>query len=105
MHRKVLEQCLEVCGWLFWKGGWLGATSVSLPDFISLMLQSLLPFCKWFWSGFWEPEHLPTGYLEHSGMVTMPLFTGFCACKFPRFLNHQLASWRLKAWIVGLDGN
>ena len=23
------------------------------------------PFCKWFWSGFWVPKHLLTGYLEH----------------------------------------
>ena len=22
-------------------------------------------FCKWFWSGFWVPKHLLTGYLEH----------------------------------------
>ena len=23
------------------------------------------PFCKWFWSGFWIPKRLLTGYLEH----------------------------------------
>ena len=30
------------------------------------MLQS---FRKWFWSGFWVPKHLPTGYLEHYGKL------------------------------------
>ena len=24
------------------------------------------PFCKWFWSGFWEPINLLIGYLEHT---------------------------------------
>ena len=23
------------------------------------------PFCKWFWSWFWVPKHLLTGYLKH----------------------------------------
>ena len=26
-------------------------------------------------------------------------------CLFPRFLNHQLVSWHLKAWIVGFHDN
>ena len=27
------------------------------------------PFCKWFWSGFWVPNHLLTGYLEIFGAL------------------------------------
>jgi len=23
------------------------------------------PFCKWFWSGFWVPKDILTGYLQH----------------------------------------
>ena len=62
-----------------WRTGGLGVRSSS-REFVDKMwdLSTVLkdgtrnafpwcsnPFCKWFWSGFWVPKLLLTGYLEH----------------------------------------
>ena len=36
-----------------------------LPSIDVKPLMLTAPSCKWFWSGFWVPKHLLTGYLEH----------------------------------------
>ena len=47
------EKCRKVVQWMWF------------IDQLCPYVETMGPFCKWFWSGFWVSQHLLTEYLEH----------------------------------------
>ena len=49
------------------------------------------PCCKWIWSGFWVPNHLLTGYLEH-WVLLMDIYVSYRFI-FWRDLPEKTCAW------------